>query len=174
MVANSTEATQSTTSTMPPPPASEIPNQDTSSNPSPPPMNPRQRLRRPRGGIRRLLNSLVKIVDLQYRIWLTQAKLTLQRMMLYAALFAGAAVLGLLAIIFLYIGVFHLLTDVIGLRPVWAYLIYGGFHLVVAVALVMIGTSILGKKDDDEDEKKQEKKEEKKQAEAHDDAHGSH
>ena len=121
-----------------------------------------------------MLNSLVKIVDLQYRIWLTQAKLTLQRMMLYAALFAGAAVLGLLAIIFLYIGVFHLLTDVIGLRPVWAYLIYGGFHLVVAVALVMIGTSILGKKDDDEDDKKQEKKEEKKQAEAHDDAHGSH
>jgi hypothetical protein len=53
-------------------------------------------------------------------------------------------------------------------------LIYGGFHLVVAVALVMIGTSILGKKDDDEDDKKQEKKDEKKQAEAHDAAHAAH
>jgi len=113
-----------------------------------------------------LINSLVRIVDLQYRIWLTQAKLTLQRMMLYAAMFMGAFVLGLLAIIFLYIGVFRLLTDVIGLKPVWAYLIFGGLHLVLAVTLVMIGTSILGKKDDDDDEKKQDKSEEEKHAEA--------
>jgi len=109
-----------------------------------------------------LINSLVRIVDLQYRIWLTQAKLTLQRMMLYAALFVGAFVLGLLAIIFLYIGVFRLLTDVIGMRPVWAFLVFGGLHLALAVALVMVGTSILGAKDDDED-KKQEKQEKEKQ-----------
>src|SRR4051812_8824095 len=100
-----------------------------------------KRIRQPKGGVRRMLASAVRLVDVQYRIWLTQAKLTLQRMLIYAALFAGAAVVGLLAIIFLYIGVFHLLTDVAGLRPVWAYLIYGGFHLVLAVVLVMVGTS---------------------------------
>ena len=156
MVANTTQATQSA-----PPPfepasssASEIP--PGTSNPTQPPMNPRSRLRRPRGGVRRLINSLVRIVDLQYRIWLTQAKLTLQRMLLYATLFAGAFVLGLLAVVFLYIGVFHLLTDVVGMPPVWAFLLFGGFHLALAIALVMIGTSILGAKDDDED-KKQEK-----------------
>ena len=102
-----------------------------------------------------MLASAVRLVDVQYRIWLTQAKLTLQRMLIYAALFAGAAVLGLLAIIFLYIGLFHVLTDVVGLRPVWAYLIFGGFHLVLAVVLVMVGTSMLSKKDpDDADDKK--------------------
>jgi len=114
-----------------------------------------RRLRRARGGLRRMLASVVRVADLQYRIWLTQAKLTLQRMLIYAALFAAATVLGILAIIFLYIGVFHLLTDVAGLRPVWAYLIYGGFHLVLAVVLVMVGTSMLGKKDPEKAEAKE-------------------
>jgi hypothetical protein len=95
----------------------------------------------------------LRVIDLQYRIWLTHAKLTLQRMVLYAALFGAAMLLGLLAIIFLYIGVFHVLTDVIGLRAVWAYLIFGGIHLVIAAALVFVGTSILGKKDDSKDKK---------------------
>ena len=96
-----------------------------------------------RGGVRRLLASLVRVVDNQYRIWLLQAKITLMRMALYAALFATAAVLGLLAIIFLYIGVFKVLTDVAGLAPVWAYLIYGGFHLILATVLVLVAISIL-------------------------------
>jgi hypothetical protein len=135
----------------------------------PGPAGTHHRLRPPRGGLRRLINSLVRIADLQYRIWLTQAKLTLQRMMLYAVLFVGAAILGLLAIIFLYIGVFKILTDVIGLRPVWAYLIYGGLHLALALTLVMVGTSILGKKDEDEDDKK-DKKEAKKEEDHHDHA----
>jgi hypothetical protein len=110
-------------------------------------------LRRPRGGVRRLLSSLLRVADLQYRIWLTHAKMTLMRMALYAGLFLVAAVLGLLAIIFLYIGAFRVLTDVLHLAPVWAYLIFGGLHLVLAVALVLIGTSVLGK-NDDKDEKK--------------------
>lgn len=105
-----------------------------------------------RGGVRRLLTSALRIADLQYRIWLTQAKLTVQRMAFFATLFGIAAVLGLLAIIFLYIGVFHLLTDIAGLAPVWAYLIYGGFHIVLAGILIAVGTSILGKKDESRDE----------------------
>lgn len=130
-----------------------------------PPMEPspssstRSRLRPHRGGMRRLLNSLLRIVDLQYRIWLTQAKLTLQKMVLYAILFVGAAILGLLAIIFLYIGLFKVLTDVVGLAPVWAYLIFGGLHLVIAIALIMVGTSILGKKDEDDEDRSTQKKE---------------
>jgi hypothetical protein len=132
---------------------------DPTPKPSPPPMDPppRSRLRPHRGGMRRLLNSLLRILDLQYRIWLTQAKLTIQKMMLYAILFVGAAILGLLAIIFLYIGLFRVLTDVAGIAPVWAYLIFGGLHLVIAVALIMVGTSILGKKDEDDDDKKKDK-----------------
>jgi hypothetical protein len=107
---------------------------------------PRRRITR--GGVRRLLSSLIRVIDVQYRIWLLQAKITLMRMLLYAALFTAACVLGLLAIIFLYVGVFKLLTDVAGLAPVWAYLIYGGFHLVLAGVLVMIAMSILKSKDE--------------------------
>jgi hypothetical protein len=142
--------------------------------PTPPPEDRphRSRLRPARGGVRRLVNSLVRIVDLQYRIWLTHAKLTLQRMMLYAALFVGAAILGLLAIIFLYIGLFKILTDVLHVPPVWAYLIFGGLHLVIAITLVMVGTSILGKKDEDEDEKadRKEARKEQKEEDRHDHA----
>jgi hypothetical protein len=114
---------------------------------APPPFSPPARHRSRRGGLRRLLASTFRVVDLQYRIWLTHAKITLQRMVLYAAMFGAAMVIGLLAIIFLYIGVFRLLTDVAGLRPVWAYLIFGVVHLALAAALVFIGTSILQKKD---------------------------
>jgi hypothetical protein len=103
---------------------------------------------RPRkGGLRRLVASLVRIVDLQYRIWLTHAKLTLQRMILYAALFGIAMILAILALIFLYIGCFHVLTDLLGFRPVWAYLFFGIIHLALAGALVVVGTAILAKKD---------------------------
>ena len=62
------------------------------------------------------------------------------RMAMFAALFGAAILLGILAIIFLYIGVFKVLTDVAGLRPVWAYLIYGGFHILLAGGLMgMLG-----------------------------------
>jgi len=125
-----------------------------------------------RGGFRRLIRSLVRVGDLQLKIWLTHAKLTLQRMMIYAALFGAAAVLGLLAIIFLYIGVFKVLTDVIGLRPVWAYLIYGGFHIALAIGLVVVGTSILNKKDDDDDKHNKHDKH-KHQHEPHHHSHDS-
>ena len=75
------------------------------------------------GGLRRLLSSVVRVVDIQYRIWLTQAKVTLQRMMIYAALFAAAALLGLpCRSSFSISAPFHLLTDVAGFGPVWAWL----------------------------------------------------
>jgi hypothetical protein len=107
---------------------------------------------RDRGGVRRLVQRAWRVVDLQYRIMLTQAKLTAKRIVMFAILFGIASVLGLLAIIFLYIGVFKLLTDVAGLAPVWAYLIYGGFHLILAATLIMVGASKLSKKDTDEDD----------------------
>jgi hypothetical protein len=123
----------------------------TASNPTFAAAGSRRRIAR--GGFRRVLSSLVRVIDLQYRIWLVRAKITLLRMFLYAALFAAACVLGLLAIIFLYIGVFKLLTDVVGLAPVWAFLIYGGFHLILASALVMVALSILKAKDEPEKNK---------------------
>ena len=109
--------------------------------------------RRPRrGGLRRLISSTMRLVDTQYRIMMLRAKMTLVRMAIYAALFAGAVVLGLVGIIFLYIGLFRLLTDVAGL-PVWAtFLIYAGVHLVTATILLLYGGRMISGRDDDADD----------------------
>jgi hypothetical protein len=143
MVAQATESPADPS----PPPANPYPH---STDPKAPPRTRMPRARHSRGGVRRLIASVTRIVNLQVQIWLTQAKLTLMKMALYAGLFMAAAVLGLLAIIFLYIGFFRLLTDVIGLAPVWAYLIYGALHLLLAGVLVLIATRIMGSKDDDD------------------------
>ena len=89
--------------------------------------------------------STTRLADIQLRIWLTEAKLAVSRIVMYVALYAGAGVLGILAIIFLMIGCFRILTDVIGLRPVWAFLIFGALLAIAAGAVVMVASSILNK-----------------------------
>jgi hypothetical protein len=97
------------------------------------------------GGVRRLVSSIVRLADIQLQIWLTRAKLAAWSIALYAALFGAAALVGTLGIIFLFIGIFHVLTDVVGLAPVWAFLIFGGVQLLIAGVLFMIAKSILTK-----------------------------
>jgi predicted phage tail protein len=110
---------------------------------------------RGKGGVRRLTASVVRLVNIQVKIWLTQAKVTAMKVGLFAGLFAAAAVVAVLAIIFLYIGVFRVLTDVVHLQPVWAFLIFGGVHLLLAAVLVMVAIKILTKKENDDDDDKQ-------------------
>ncbi len=106
----------------------------------------------PRGGVRRLIASLTRLINLQYRIWMTQAKMVMMKIAISAGLFIGAAVFGVIGVIFLCIGLFHVLTDVVGI-PLWAaFLIFGGFLAILAAALVLIATRMLTKKDQDEDE----------------------
>ena len=65
---------------------------------------------------------------------------------------ADGTVLGLVGLIFLYIGVFRLLTDVAGL-PVWAtFLIYAGAHLLTAIGLLACGKGMITGRDDDGDD----------------------
>ncbi len=105
-----------------------------------------------KGGVRRLTSSAVRLASLQLNIWMTQLKVTAIKIGIFAGLFAVAALLALLAIIFLYIGVFHVLTDVAHIPVVWAWLIYGGFHLILAGILIMVAIRILTKKTDADDE----------------------
>ena len=100
-----------------------------------------------RGGLRRTVASIARLVDIQYRIWLTEAKMAVARIVMYVVLFGAAALLGILGIIFLFIGAFHVLTDVIGLVPVWAYLIFAVVQLGLALALVMMAKSKLSTPD---------------------------
>ena len=99
-----------------------------------------------RGGIRRLLASTARLADIQLKIWLTEAKITVSRIALYVALFGAAAVLATVGIVFLFIGLFRVLTDVLGVAPVWAFLIFAGFLFVLAAVLVMFARGILNKK----------------------------
>ncbi|HEY4330164.1 MAG TPA: hypothetical protein VGN88_10550 [Phycisphaerae bacterium] len=84
-----------------------------------------------------LFKSLKRVIKLQVRIWLTHAK----RMMLQTAVVAAAGavcvVLAILAIVFLYIGVFHVLTDILHIAVAWSFLIFSGLH--VAGILVIVG-----------------------------------
>jgi hypothetical protein len=102
--------------------------------------------RRNRGGVRRLIASIVRLADIQLQIWLTQTKITVVRIAFYMAFFGVAAIIGTLAVIFLLLGLFHILTDVFQIPLVWAYLIFGAFLLGVAATLMLIGQNILHKK----------------------------
>ena len=110
-----------------------------------------RRARRPRGrgggGVRRMLASTTRLMDVHYQIVLLRAKMTVVRVAIYAGMAVGAVGLGLMGVIFLYVGVFRLLTDVAGV-PAWGtFLIYAGGHIVTAVALLVGGMrTIRGRK----------------------------
>src|SRR5436190_24141023 len=66
----------------------------------------------PRQAISDLVRSVKRAGSLQAQIWATRAKMKVANTMIMAALMGAAGVMGLLAVIFLYIGVFHLLPDI--------------------------------------------------------------
>ena len=134
---------------------------DASATPSPPPPSdgrsqaatesrpPRRQGRRRRGrGFPRLVKSLWRLADLQYQIWLTRAKLAALKIALFAVLSIAAMVLAVLAIVFLYLGAFRLLTDQLHIPPAYAYLLFGAVHLLLAAILAWIGYRILVRTDD--------------------------
>ncbi|MCL2640536.1 MAG: phage holin family protein [Phycisphaerales bacterium] len=96
-----------------------------------------------RGGWRRMIASSSRLVDVHYRITVLRAKMAVVRVGVFVGLAVGAVGLGLLGIVFLYVGVFRLLTDVAGL-PVWgAFLIYAGGHVVTALAMLIGGMRMM-------------------------------
>ena len=107
-----------------------------------------------RGGIRRLVGSTVRLADLQLRIWLTEAKITVSRIVMYVVLYAIAGVMAILGTIFLFTGLFHVLTDVIGIPTVWSLLIFALFTFGVAGTVVLIAQKTLSPKAGEADKKK--------------------
>jgi hypothetical protein len=104
-----------------------------------------------RAGVRHLFAAASKVASLQYRIILTRLKLTMMRVAISTGLYIGAAVFGILAVIFLFVALFHLLLR--WLPPEAAYAIFGGGLAILAVGMVLVATKMIGAKDDDDDDR---------------------
>jgi hypothetical protein len=91
--------------------------------------------------VKRLVLSLTRLVNIQLHLVLLRTKYTVRKILMAAALFAAAGVVATLAIIFLYIGVFELLC--LAMRPMWAFILLGGVHLVIAALLIITGKAML-------------------------------
>jgi len=84
------------------------------------------------------LGSMGRLVDLQVKIWLMGVKIAVFRAVMIGMLSAVALVLLIVAGIFMYAGLYHVLTDLLAIPTAWALLIFAGAHLFAAGILALI------------------------------------
>jgi len=101
-----------------------------------------------------IFETFKRLTSLQLSIWMSQVKSAVMRIVLFAILSAVAFVFVIMAVIFLYAGVFHILTDLLHVPTVWALLIFAGVHLITAGILVVVAISLLKKRKDPEKSEK--------------------
>jgi len=87
-----------------------------------------------------------RLSSLQLSIWMSQVKSAVMRIVLFAVLSVVAFFFVIMAVIFLYAGVFHILTDLLHVPTVWALLIFAGVHLLTAGVLLIVAISLLKKR----------------------------
>jgi hypothetical protein len=90
-----------------------------------------------------ILGSLHRLAELQLGILLTSLKMAVFRIVLLAMLCLLALLLFTVAVIFLYAGVYHVLTDLLRIPTAWALLIFAGVHLLLAGILALAAIVIL-------------------------------
>ena len=94
-----------------------------------------------------IAGSLGRLAELQVGIWLTGLKMAVLRIVLLAMLCVLALLLAFVAAIFLYAGVYHVLTDLLLIPTAWALLIFAGVHLVLAGMLVVVAIMVFNRGD---------------------------
>lgn len=94
-------------------------------------------------GVTEILGSLFRVADLQLSIWLVHVKMTVFRIVLAALLALLALVFAIVAILFLYAGVYHVLTDLLRIPTAWTLLIFAGAHALLAGILVLMALAIV-------------------------------
>ncbi len=95
-----------------------------------------------------IAGSLRRLIEVQIDIWLLKVKMTVMRLVLMAVLAFVSLIVALVGVIFLYAGIYHVLTDVWGIPAVWALLIFAAVHLLFAGVLVVAAMAIGRKKAD--------------------------
>lgn len=83
--------------------------------------------------VKEALNSARRLAQIQSRLLALHTKLTIQRIVIFLILVAAAAGIGIMGLIFLDIGLFHLFTLV--MAPHWAFLLHAALHLGAAAVL---------------------------------------
>jgi hypothetical protein len=101
--------------------------------------NGEQRARSAGTQIAGIVESFWRLAHVQVALWQASLLRMAGRMMLAAALGVGSLVLVLVAVAFLYAGVFHLLTDYLRVPVAWALLIFAGVHGLAAGVLLLLG-----------------------------------
>jgi hypothetical protein len=96
-------------------------------------------------GPRQIFRTLRRIVSLQIQIVMLKIKNALFNACMATTLIAAAWAMAVIALIFLEIGFFQLLTDIGGLRVVWAALIFSGVHLIAAALLGLAAKRFISK-----------------------------
>ena len=94
-----------------------------------------------------LFHSFKRLTSLQLSIWMKQIKSLVTRIIMVAVLSVVAFFFVLMGVIFLYAGVYHVLTDVLQIPTAWALLIFAGAHLLIAGILVTVAISLMHKRD---------------------------
>ena len=93
-----------------------------------------------------MLNSLARLADLQVAIWLSSVRRLVVQLVMVSVLGVLALLAVIVAILFLYAGVFHVLTDFLGVPTAWALLIFAGAHLALAGTFAMAAVVILNRR----------------------------
>jgi len=92
--------------------------------------------------------SLRRLADLQLTIWLTRIKMAAVRLLLFALCALFALLLLIIAVIFLYAGLYHVLTDLLAIPTAWALLIFAAVHMVIAVLPGILAIALLNRRGD--------------------------
>ena len=93
-----------------------------------------------------MLKGLVRLADLQVTIWLSTIKATVLQIVCVACLCTLALLATTVAILFLYAGIFHLMTDYLHVPTAWGLLIFAGVHGLMAGALVIAAILMLNRR----------------------------
>jgi len=97
---------------------------------------------RSRSRTQHLTRSLVRAGQFQLKLLGLKARILAKKLILSAALSAGAILFGLVGLVFTYIFLFRLLTDVAGLAVVWTWLIFAAVHVLTAMVFMLIVANI--------------------------------
>lgn len=96
-------------------------------------------------GVRLMLKTLGRVISLQMQLIFLNIRQTIVRFLVASLLMIAAIAMAVVAVIFLDIGLFRILTDVTGLPVVWASLIFAGVHLIAALVLLLAARRLFRK-----------------------------